>query len=168
MKVGQILDELLKDQHGFADFEFLSYWQTQFNSIIAFTVFLAWIKVSEKQTTITLLSILPFRFSNMFHSIKLWHNYPQHYHDVQKMFLALVSCSWSSSWHMHNWVIYCLVRWLKITKHFPSRCKRNLCEDLVLYLFEILVSRCFVSSWVILISMVSENELSFGWRELHF
>lgn len=47
IKVGQLLDDLLKDQKGFADFEFLSYWQTQFNNIIAFTVFLAWIKVSS-------------------------------------------------------------------------------------------------------------------------
>ena len=45
VKVGQILDELLANQNSFADFEFLSYWQTQFNNIIAFTVFLAWIKV---------------------------------------------------------------------------------------------------------------------------
>ncbi|CAF4587465.1 unnamed protein product [Rotaria sp. Silwood1] len=45
IKVGQILDELLKDQKTFADFEFLTYWQTQFNNIIAFTVFLAWIKI---------------------------------------------------------------------------------------------------------------------------
>ncbi|CAF4205861.1 unnamed protein product [Rotaria sp. Silwood2] len=45
IKVGQALDELLKDQNSFADFEFLTYWQTQFNNIIAFTVFLAWIKI---------------------------------------------------------------------------------------------------------------------------
>lgn len=45
-KVGQILDELLQDQSSFADFEFLTYWQIQFNNIVAFAVFLAWIKVS--------------------------------------------------------------------------------------------------------------------------
>jgi hypothetical protein len=40
-----MLDDLLKKQDHFADFEFLSYWQTQFNNVVAFTVFLAWIKV---------------------------------------------------------------------------------------------------------------------------
>ncbi|CAF0734186.1 unnamed protein product [Rotaria sordida] len=45
IKVGQILDDLLKNQKIFADFEFLTYWQTQFNNIIAFTVFIAWIKI---------------------------------------------------------------------------------------------------------------------------
>jgi len=45
IKVGQILDELLKNQNSFADFEFLTYWQIQFNNIVAFAVFLAWIKI---------------------------------------------------------------------------------------------------------------------------
>ncbi|CAF0898034.1 unnamed protein product [Adineta steineri] len=45
VKVADILDELLNDQSTFADFEFLTYWQLQFNNIIAFTVFLAWIKI---------------------------------------------------------------------------------------------------------------------------
>ncbi|CAF2744244.1 unnamed protein product [Rotaria sp. Silwood2] len=45
IKVGQILDELLKNQNSFADFAFLTYWQIQFNNIVAFAVFLAWIKI---------------------------------------------------------------------------------------------------------------------------
>ncbi|CAF0734591.1 unnamed protein product [Didymodactylos carnosus] len=45
IKVGQILDALLQNQDSFADFEFLTYWQVQFNNIIAFAVFLAWIKI---------------------------------------------------------------------------------------------------------------------------
>ncbi|CAF5219771.1 unnamed protein product, partial [Rotaria magnacalcarata] len=44
VEVGRLLDELLRDQNTFADFEFLTYWQTQFNNIIAFAIFLAWIK----------------------------------------------------------------------------------------------------------------------------
>ena len=68
IKVGQLLDGLLKDQQGFADFEFLSYWQTQFNNIIAFTVFLAWIKVRKSSLSDRLGN--PFRSSNMFHSTK--------------------------------------------------------------------------------------------------
>jgi hypothetical protein len=48
VKVEQILGRLLSNnQNTFADFEFLSYWQTQFNNVIAFTVFLAWIKVRQ-------------------------------------------------------------------------------------------------------------------------
>jgi len=47
VKVAQLLEDLLKSQDIFADFEFLSYWQTQFNNVIAFTVFLAWIKVRQ-------------------------------------------------------------------------------------------------------------------------
>ena len=31
----------------FPDFEFLGYWQTQFNDIVAIAVFFAWIKVSS-------------------------------------------------------------------------------------------------------------------------
>jgi hypothetical protein len=45
IKVAAILDELISNKDTFADFEFLTYWQLQFNNIIAFTVFLAWIKV---------------------------------------------------------------------------------------------------------------------------
>ncbi len=48
IKVAQILDQLLQNRENtFSDFEFLTYWQTQFNNIIAFTVFLAWIKVRQ-------------------------------------------------------------------------------------------------------------------------
>jgi hypothetical protein len=50
VKVGKTLDDLLKDPNVFADFEFLSYWQTQFNNVIAFTVFLAWIKVRQSNS----------------------------------------------------------------------------------------------------------------------
>ncbi len=49
VKVGQLLDALLKDQNSFADFEFLTYWQIQFNNVIAFVVFLAWIKVRHQK-----------------------------------------------------------------------------------------------------------------------
>ncbi|CAF0799310.1 unnamed protein product [Didymodactylos carnosus] len=45
VKVGQILDSLLENEDSFADFEFLSYWQVQFNNIVAFAIFLAWIKI---------------------------------------------------------------------------------------------------------------------------
>ncbi|CAF0929169.1 unnamed protein product [Adineta ricciae] len=45
VKVSEILDELLNNYNTFSDFEFLSYWQLQFNNVIAFTVFLAWIKI---------------------------------------------------------------------------------------------------------------------------
>uniref|UniRef100_A0A1I8HM33 EF-hand domain-containing protein n=2 Tax=Macrostomum lignano TaxID=282301 RepID=A0A1I8HM33_9PLAT len=42
--VGRKLQELLQDESRFPDFDFLSYWQQQFNNAIAFTLFLAWVK----------------------------------------------------------------------------------------------------------------------------
>ena len=39
------LETLLQDPNAFPDFEFLSYWQVQFNSAIAVAVFFAWVKV---------------------------------------------------------------------------------------------------------------------------
>jgi len=45
MAVGKKLDQLLAYPNAFPDFEFLSYWQVQFNSAIAITVFMAWVKV---------------------------------------------------------------------------------------------------------------------------
>uniref|UniRef100_A0A1I8FPC1 EF-hand domain-containing protein n=1 Tax=Macrostomum lignano TaxID=282301 RepID=A0A1I8FPC1_9PLAT len=42
--VGKKLQELLQDESRFPDFDFLSYWQQQFNNAIAFTLFLAWVK----------------------------------------------------------------------------------------------------------------------------
>ena len=46
LAVSKLLDSLLAEPNEFADFEFLSYWQVGFNSAIAVTVFLAWVKVS--------------------------------------------------------------------------------------------------------------------------
>ncbi|CAH1795418.1 unnamed protein product [Owenia fusiformis] len=43
--VGDMLSTLLDTPDKFPDFEFLSYWQVQFNSAVAIAVFLAWIKV---------------------------------------------------------------------------------------------------------------------------
>uniref|UniRef100_A0A1I8G2W2 Polycystin-2 n=1 Tax=Macrostomum lignano TaxID=282301 RepID=A0A1I8G2W2_9PLAT len=43
--VGNKLTELLKDESKFPDFDFLSYWQLQFNNAIAITVFFAWVKI---------------------------------------------------------------------------------------------------------------------------
>ena len=47
MAVGEKLETLLEEPEAFPDFEFLSYWQTQFNAAIAVTVFMAWVKVKE-------------------------------------------------------------------------------------------------------------------------
>ena len=41
-----MIEELLSQPYAYADFEFLGYWATVFNSVIAVAVFLAWIKVS--------------------------------------------------------------------------------------------------------------------------
>jgi len=98
-----------------------------------------------------------FRFSNMYHSIKQWHNYQQHYHVAQKMYLDLVSCSWLSFWHMHNWVIYYLVQWLWIINHLRSRCKFKI-ESIVYIKSYFLALLYFVSFWVILILMVKQKK----------
>lgn len=45
VKVDKMLNDLLKKPEEYPDFEFLSYWQVQFNSAIAILVFLAWIKI---------------------------------------------------------------------------------------------------------------------------
>jgi len=45
MEVGNKLDELLKDNTKYADFERLSYWETRFSNAIAIAVFMAWIKI---------------------------------------------------------------------------------------------------------------------------
>lgn len=46
LKVDELLKKLLDKPNQYADFEFLSYGQTQFDNAIAIAVFLAWIKVS--------------------------------------------------------------------------------------------------------------------------
>ncbi|PAA70221.1 hypothetical protein BOX15_Mlig009158g1 [Macrostomum lignano] len=43
--VGKKLTSLLQDENKYPDFDFLSYWQQQFNHGIAITVFFAWVKI---------------------------------------------------------------------------------------------------------------------------
>ncbi|XP_076348881.1 polycystin-2-like protein 1 isoform X3 [Tachypleus tridentatus] len=43
--VESMMDKLLENPDHFADFEFLGFWQTQFNNAVAVTVFFAWIKI---------------------------------------------------------------------------------------------------------------------------
>lgn len=45
VKVNEMLDQLLRNPEEFADFEFLAFWQSQFNNAVALAVFFAWIKV---------------------------------------------------------------------------------------------------------------------------
>lgn len=45
MVLDKLLEELLSDPDVFPDFEYVGYWQTQFNNLVALTVFLAWIKI---------------------------------------------------------------------------------------------------------------------------
>jgi len=44
-EVDNMLEDLLADPDKYADFEYLSYWQTMYNSMLAVLVFFAWIKV---------------------------------------------------------------------------------------------------------------------------
>ena len=48
IEVNVKLDELLKNPNEYADFEYLAYWQSQFNNQIAVAVFFAWIKVRNE------------------------------------------------------------------------------------------------------------------------
>lgn len=45
MVVDEKLDQLLQNPNQYADFEFLAYWQTQFNNAMAVAVFFAWVKI---------------------------------------------------------------------------------------------------------------------------
>uniref|UniRef100_A0A8C4QNU7 Polycystic kidney disease 2-like 1 n=1 Tax=Eptatretus burgeri TaxID=7764 RepID=A0A8C4QNU7_EPTBU len=45
LSVEELLGGLLKDSRRYADFEFLAFWQTQFNNMVAVNVFFAWVKV---------------------------------------------------------------------------------------------------------------------------
>lgn len=44
-EVNRLLGELLKHPNTYADFEFLAFWQTQYNNMNAVNLFFAWIKV---------------------------------------------------------------------------------------------------------------------------
>lgn len=45
IEVNRLLGELLKHPETYADFEFLAFWQTQYNNMNAVNLFFAWIKV---------------------------------------------------------------------------------------------------------------------------
>jgi polycystin 2 len=44
-KVNELLDSLLMDEQQYPDFEFLGYWQMQFNNTIAGATFISWMKI---------------------------------------------------------------------------------------------------------------------------
>jgi hypothetical protein len=45
LQVDNLLTDLLYNEDKFVDFNFLCYWETQFNTVIAIMTFFAWIKV---------------------------------------------------------------------------------------------------------------------------
>lgn len=45
IKVDQLLSTLIERPDGYADFEFLGFWQVQYNNMVAVVVFFAWIKI---------------------------------------------------------------------------------------------------------------------------
>ena len=45
IKVDKLLSKLLQQPDIYADFEFLAFWQTQYNNMNAVNLFFAWIKV---------------------------------------------------------------------------------------------------------------------------
>ncbi|XP_029439906.1 polycystic kidney disease 2-like 2 protein [Rhinatrema bivittatum] len=44
-QVSLLIEKLLSTPNQYSDFQFLAYWQTQYNNMIAITVFFAWIKI---------------------------------------------------------------------------------------------------------------------------
>ena len=52
VKVNELLQTILANDNQYIDFEFLCYWQTQFNNAVAGMVFIAWIKVSVHQISV--------------------------------------------------------------------------------------------------------------------
>lgn len=47
VKVDNLLGKLLEQPGIYADFEFLAFWQTQYNNMNAVNLFFAWIKVKK-------------------------------------------------------------------------------------------------------------------------
>jgi hypothetical protein len=45
IKVNDLLEKLLENNNQFIDFEFLCYWQTQYNNAVAGIIFISWIKI---------------------------------------------------------------------------------------------------------------------------
>ncbi|XP_059845895.1 polycystin-2-like protein 2 [Hypanus sabinus] len=67
IKVNLLLKQLLKNSNSYANFYFLAYWQNRYNIIIAFTVFIAWIKIFKYisfNVTMTQLSTTLSRCAN--------------------------------------------------------------------------------------------------------
>ncbi|XP_062910928.1 polycystin-2-like protein 2 [Mobula hypostoma] len=67
IKVNLLLKQLLKNSDSYANFYFLAYWQNRYNIIIAFTVFIAWIKIFKYisfNVTMTQLSTTLSRCAN--------------------------------------------------------------------------------------------------------
>lgn len=60
IKVDNLLGKLLKNPDIYPDFEFLAFWQMQYNNMNAVNLFFAWIKV------LTFFASLQFKFKNAF------------------------------------------------------------------------------------------------------
>lgn len=45
IKVNELLSGLLQAPDEYADFEFLGFWQMQYNNMVAIVVFFAWVKI---------------------------------------------------------------------------------------------------------------------------
>lgn len=58
VEVDSKLSVLLDNPDKYADFEFLSFWQTRFDNAIAIAVFLAWIKVCFEKSSLNVLYYL--------------------------------------------------------------------------------------------------------------
>lgn len=136
MKVNKLLGNLVKDPSVYADFEFLAFWQTQYNNMNAVNLFFAWIKVKPHQFfklhLIDFFSISskpscgtlhPYRYSNTSVLIRQCHSCPPRWHAAPQTSWALLLCSSLCFLPMPSWAIYCLVLRLKHSAHFKNACK---------------------------------------------
>ena len=135
-----LLGKLLEQPSIYADFEFLAFWQTQYNNMNAVNLFFAWIKVRPSSTlkhyvgTLSgcgviskdccVFSSCPSRFSSTSVLIRLWLRCPPHWVDVLKISWDLPSCSSSCSLPTLSSDICSLGQRLTPSAPSSSACKR--------------------------------------------
>lgn len=164
VKVAEILDALLGARETFSEFEFLTYWQTQMNNVIAFTVFLAWIKVRCRERKEPLIK--SFHFFLDFQICFIQQNDDPTLGNISPLrqrctrlqcdvydclsglrTVGLPSLRFASEWLPNIWRI-------AVSQRTIVRCEQNIIDRLV--------SLSFASSWAISIFTVGQTRLMFS------
>lgn len=63
VKVNELLELLLNDPLVYPDFEFLAYWQMQYNDMVAVVVFFAWIKIFKYIRLVMFINVNVFGYT---------------------------------------------------------------------------------------------------------